>query len=118
MISSVQTNMRNDLASPQARRLSAGEDEIDRLLEIAFRQVTHVGRVPVVDLCDTARKRLELRHFFRPRRLKRVWQSLQVMLKGFCRVRIAGFMRATFAWNRILHFVEHRVNPYTCTPMF
>src|SRR5215813_9106760 len=81
MISSVQTNMQNDLASPHARRLAAGEDEIDRLLEIAIRQAIHVGRVPVVDLSNTAGKRLELRHFFRPRRLKCVRQSPQVMLK-------------------------------------
>src|SRR5262249_11318682 len=81
MISAVETNMQNDLASPHARRLSAGEDEIDRLLEIALRQAIHVGRVPVVDLSNIAGKRLELWHPFRPRRCKCVRQTPQVMLK-------------------------------------
>jgi hypothetical protein len=80
-LSSVQANMQNDLASPHACRLSAGEDEINRLLEIVLRQTTHVRGVPGIDLCHPIRKRPELGHLFRPRRLKRVRQSLRVMLK-------------------------------------
>lgn len=81
VIGSMQAHMQDDLATPHARRLSAREDEIDRLLEIALRETIHVRRVPVVDLARTARKRMELGHVLRSRRLKRVWQSLQVMLK-------------------------------------
>ena len=73
--------MQDHLASPHARRFSAGEDEIDRLLEIAFCQTIRIRRVPVVELSRTARKRFEFRHLLRSRRLKRVRQSLQVMLK-------------------------------------
>ena len=50
MICSVQADMQNHLTSPHARRLAAGEDEIDRMLEIVVRQTAHVRRVPVVDL--------------------------------------------------------------------
>ena len=43
MISSVQADMQNHLASPHAGRLSAGEDEIDGLLELALCQAIYVG---------------------------------------------------------------------------
>lgn len=65
----------------RAGRLAAGEDEVDGLLEIAIRQVTYVGSVPVVDLPGIVRKRVESGHLFRSRRPQRVRQSLQVMLK-------------------------------------
>jgi hypothetical protein len=81
MIRALQTHMQDDLASPHARRLSAGEDEIDRLLKIALRQTAHVRRVPVVNLSHAVRERLELWNLLRPRRLKRGRRSLQVMLK-------------------------------------
>jgi hypothetical protein len=81
VICSVQADMQNDLASPHARRLSAGEDEIDRLLKIVLRQATHIGRVPVVDFSRAVRERLEIGHLFRPRRPKRMRQSLQMVLK-------------------------------------
>src|SRR5262245_54878863 len=79
MISSVQADVQNDLASPHARWLPVGEDKVHGLVEIAVRQIAHIGRVPVIDLSHTVGKRLELRHLFGPRCLKRVGDSLQVM---------------------------------------
>ena len=76
VVGPVQADMQNDLASPHARRLAAGEDKIDGLLEITFRQIAHIRRIPVVDLSRALRQRLELRQLARPRRLKRVRQSL------------------------------------------
>src|SRR5262245_33735721 len=42
MVGTVQADMQDDLASPHSRLLSAGENEIDRLLEIARRQTVRV----------------------------------------------------------------------------
>lgn len=58
MIGSMQAYMQNDLASPHAHRLSAGEDEINGLREIARRHTIHVTRVPVVDLAHMAGKHM------------------------------------------------------------
>src|SRR4030095_5381796 len=57
MIGSVQADVQDDLASPHARGLSAGEDEVDRLLEIGRRQPAHVGRVPPGDVSATVKRR-------------------------------------------------------------
>jgi hypothetical protein len=81
IIRSVQADMQDDLAARHARRLSAGEDEIENLLEIVLRQTARVRCVPVVDLARTVRQRLQLRHRFRAPCGEIVRQSLKVMLK-------------------------------------
>src|SRR5215831_1547524 len=81
MIRSVETDMQNDLATSHARRLAAGEDEVDELFEIAFPQAVHVGRIPVVDLSNAARERPNIRHLLRPWRPERVRQSSKVLLE-------------------------------------
>src|SRR6185503_2625318 len=72
----------NDLAAPHARRLAAGERELERLFEVALAQAPDVRGIPVVDLARAARQRFELRQGRGAWRLKRVWLALQVMLEN------------------------------------
>lgn len=82
MVGPVQADVQEDLASRHARRLPAGEDEVDQLFKVVRRQARDVRGVLVVDLPGALREGVELGQHVRTGRPKRVRRPLQMMLEN------------------------------------